>query len=123
KAIGEFQAPVNQLSQSVKALSEFGQSVKALSSGLEAFNSSARALAGGLKPFNEAALKLAQSLDGGSIPSVIQLQSKVDVDARITGAAVIAAVKGDIARELTNTLLEKLGPEIKRQIDNQPVRA
>lgn len=119
KSIQEFQAPVAQFSKASLGLS---QSIQTLGVSLGSLDSSTKSLAGTIPAFADAASLLAKAFASVSIPSVIKVQTNSQVEVILNGASLIAAMKGDLANEVTKAVTDKLNGEVRRIINEMPAR-
>jgi hypothetical protein len=116
QSFAAFKAPVDQLRQSFKG---FDDSTRRL----EGFSASAQLLSQAMAPFAAAAERLGKALAATSIPSSIDVKLNSRIDVSIVGTSAIAALKGDIAREVAAAVMAQLPSQIRQSIENMPVKA
>jgi hypothetical protein len=96
--------------------------VQSLGTTLGGLQNSTKELAAALPQFNNAAMKLAESLASVNIPTSIKVETRNQVEVVINGASVLAAIKGDLAREVTDQVISTLQTQVTQIISNMPMR-
>ena len=72
----------------------------------------------GFNAFNEASARLASVLETNPIPNKIELVQNGQVQVLINGAATIAAIKGDLARDITDRVVQQIKIDLPAIIKN-----
>jgi microcystin degradation protein MlrC len=57
-----------------------------------------------------------------NIPTSIKVETRNQVEVVINGASVLAAIKGDLAREVTDQVISTLQTQVTQIISNMPMR-
>jgi hypothetical protein len=114
----------------VKAADSFGEQLRSASDvfgrvggTFESLANSMTSLSDRLGPFNDAASSLAKALSNVNIPSKIEVATRGDFTVTLNGAAIIAAMKGDMASEVLKQVQAQLEGQVRKAIESMPPRS
>jgi hypothetical protein len=120
----------NSFDAFVKAADSFGEQLRSASDvfgrvggTFESLASSMTSLSDRLGPFNDAASSLAKALSNVNIPSKIEVATRGDFTVTLNGAAIIAAMKGDMASEVLKQVQAQLEGQVRKAIESMPPRS
>ena len=121
--VKSFQGAVDSLGEPIQQLRGVSEVFGRVGGSFDTLATSMTKLSDMLNPFNDAASSLAKALSNVNIPSKIEVATRGDFTVTLNGAALIAAMKGDMATEVLKQVQAQLEGQVRKAIESMPPRS